>query len=98
MTVPGPARAVDLQQIAVQLDRDLPANGRPGITNANQLDVHALCVAEEAGGTGRRVPPVRAQGSHTRTLRELEDEEADMPIVTAMFERAGIHINAAIGR
>lgn len=49
MTVPGPARAVDLQQIAVQLDRDLRANRRPGITNANQLDVQALGVAEEAG-------------------------------------------------
>ena len=32
-----------------QLEQDLRANRRPGITNVGQLDVQALCVAEEVG-------------------------------------------------
>ena len=92
-------RPVNLRDIAWQLEQDLRANRRPEITNAGQLDVQALCVAEEAGeliGAHRRsTGKARCSG----TLRELENEVADVLIETAVFaERDGIDINAAVAR
>ena len=46
---PPPPEDYNLQEIAAQLGQDLRANRPPGITNANQLDLRALCLAEEAG-------------------------------------------------
>ncbi len=72
----------------------LRANRRPAITDANQLDVQALCVAE----TGELAAPTAAgQAARRRHPAQLEDEVADVLIVTACFaERAGIDLNAAI--
>jgi NTP pyrophosphatase (non-canonical NTP hydrolase) len=92
-----PAPAADLRQIARDLEAQLHANRRPAITDANQLDVQALCVAEEAGelvGAYRRWV---GKARRTGTRRDLEDEIADVLIVTACFaERAGIDLNAAL--
>ena len=97
-TGPPPAPA-NLRHIARQLQRSLRAHRRPAITDANQLDVQALAVAEEAGeliGAYRRWT---GRARRTGTLRDLEDEVADVLIVTAVFaERAGININDAIPR
>lgn len=98
-TIAGTAPAVNLREIARQLLQDLRANRSPRITDANQLDAQALCVAEEAGelvGAYRRyVGNARRAG----TLRELQDEVADVLVVTAVFaERAGIDINADVAR
>lgn len=92
-------RPVNLRDIAWQLAQDLRANRRPGITNAGQLDVQALCVAEEAGeliGAHRRST---GKACCSGTLRELENEVADVLIETAVFaERDGIDIIAAVAR
>jgi len=96
MPVPGPA---DLRHIARRLLRNLIANRRPAITDANQLDVQALCVAEEAGELVGAYRRWSGKARRTGTLRELEDEVADVLVVTAVFaERAGIDIDAAIAR
>jgi hypothetical protein len=62
--------AADLRQIARHLDAQLRANRRPAITDANALDVQALCVAEEAGelvGAYRRwAGKARRTGTRTR--------------------------------
>jgi len=93
----APGYPADLRFIARRLLRDLVANRRPAITDANQLDVQALCVAEEAGeliGAYRRWA---GKARRTGTRRELEDEIADVLIVTAVFaERAGIDLDQAI--
>jgi hypothetical protein len=86
------------REIARQLEEDLRANRRPGITDANQLDVQALCVAEEAG---KLVGAYRGHAGKARRAgtRQLEDEVADVLIVAAVFaERAGIDIDAAVAR
>jgi NTP pyrophosphatase (non-canonical NTP hydrolase) len=90
---------VSLPEIARRLQRDLRANRRPGITDANQLDVQALCVAEEAGELVGAYRRWAGKARRTGTLADLEDEVADVLIVTAVFaERAGISIDAAVAR
>jgi NTP pyrophosphatase (non-canonical NTP hydrolase) len=95
---PGAAApAVDLRQVAVHLEARLRAHRRPAITDANQLDVQALCVAEEAGELVGAYRRWAGKARRTGTRRELEDEIADVLIVTAVFaERAGIDLDAAI--
>jgi NTP pyrophosphatase (non-canonical NTP hydrolase) len=97
-TMPGTtAPPADLRQIAGHLQARLRANRRPAITDANQLDVQALCVAEEAGELVGAYRRWAGKARRTGTRRDLEDEIADVLIVTAMFaERAGIDLNAAI--
>jgi NTP pyrophosphatase (non-canonical NTP hydrolase) len=93
-TPPGPA---DLRHIARRLLRDLVANRRPAITDANQLDVQAMCVAEEAGELVGAYRRWAGKARRTGTRRDLEDEVADVLIVTAVFaERAGIDLDEAI--
>jgi len=97
-TIPGAAApAADLRQIARRLDAQLRASRRPAITDANALDVQALCVAEEAGELVGAYRRWAGKARRTGTRRELEDEVADVLIVTACFaERAGIDLSAAI--
>ena len=97
-TMPGTTiPAADLRQIARHLDARLRANKRPAITDANALDVQALCVAEEAGELVGAYRRWAGKARRTGTRRDLEDEVADVLIVTACFaERAGIDLNAAI--
>jgi NTP pyrophosphatase (non-canonical NTP hydrolase) len=90
---------VDLAQIARQLDSDLALNRAPGslISSENQLDVQALCVAEEAGelvGAYRRwAGKARRTGSFEDVCQEL----ADVLIVTAVFAvRLRIDIDQAV--
>jgi NTP pyrophosphatase (non-canonical NTP hydrolase) len=93
-TTTGP---VDLRQIACRLDAQLHATRRPAITDANALDVQALCVAEEAGELVGAYRRWTGKARRTGTRRDLEDEVADVLIVTACFaERAGIDLDAAI--
>ena len=90
---------VDLRQVARQLQADLRANRRPAITDASQLDVQALCIAEEAGELVGAYRRYAGKARRTGTRHELEDEIADVLIVTAVFaERIGININDAITR
>jgi len=92
-----PARPADLRKIARRLEGDLRAHRRPAITDASQLDVQALCVAEEAGELVGAYRRYAGKARRTGTRRELEDEIADVLITTAVFaERAGIDIDAAI--
>jgi NTP pyrophosphatase (non-canonical NTP hydrolase) len=91
------ARPADLRTIARRLQADLAAHRRPAITDANALDVQALCVAEEAGELVGAYRRWAGKARRTGTRRELEDEIADVLIVTAVFaERAGIDLNAAV--
>ncbi len=93
----GAARPADLRQIARRLQHDLRAHRRPAITDANALDVQALCVAEEAGELVGAYRRWAGKARRTGTRRELEDEIADVLIVTAVFaERAGVDLDAAI--
>ena len=93
----GSTAAADLRQIARCLDAQLSLNRRPGITDANALDVQALCIAEEAGELVGAYRRWAGKARRTGTRRELEDEIADVLIVTAVFaERAGIDLDAAI--
>ena len=70
---------------------------RDAITDANALDMQALCVAEEAGELVGAYRRWAGKARRTGTRRELEDEIADVLIVTAVFaERAGIDLDAAI--
>jgi NTP pyrophosphatase (non-canonical NTP hydrolase) len=88
---------VDLRQIARHLEAQLRANRRPAITDANHLDVQALCVAEEAGELVGAYRRWAGKARRTGTRRGLEDEVADVLIVTACFaERAGIDLNTAL--
>lgn len=97
LAVPGTLPPVDLRQVARQLQAELRASRRPAITDASQLDVQALCVAEEAGELVGAYRRYAGKARRTGTRRELEDEIADVLIVTAVFaERAGIDINAAL--
>jgi len=92
-----PPEPADLRHIARQLHRELRANRRHAITDASQLDVQALCVAEEAGELVGAYRRYAGKARRTGTRRELEDEIADVLIVTAMFaERAGIDLDAAL--
>ena len=96
---PSAARPADLRQIARRLQRDLRAHRRPAITDANHLDVQALCVAEEAGELVGAYRRWAGKARRTGTRRELEDEIADVLITTAVFaERAGIDLNTAVAR
>jgi NTP pyrophosphatase (non-canonical NTP hydrolase) len=59
--------------------------------------VQALCVAEEAGELVGAYRRWAGKARRTGTRRELEDEVADVLIVTACFaERAGIDLDAAV--
>ena len=90
------APAADLRQIARRLDAQLRANRRPAITDANSSTCKR-CAWPRRPATGRRVPPLGGKARRTGTRRDLEDEIADVLIVTACFaERAGIDLNAAI--
>jgi len=96
---PGPPRRgpVNLAQAARRLQADLAAHHRPGITDANALDVQARCVAEEAGELVGAYRRYAGRARRTGTRRELEDEIADVLLVTAVFaDRAGIDIDAAV--
>lgn len=90
---------VDLAFIARALDGKLRENQRETVTGESQLDVQALCVAEE---TGELVGAYRRWAGKARrsgTFRDLEDEVADVVISTAVFaERAGIDLNTVIRR
>ncbi len=96
---PAPAcrGPIDLAQAARRLQADLTAHRHPAVTDANALDVQALCVAMEAGELVGAYRRWAAKARRTGTRRELEDEIADVLIVTAVFaERAGIDLNAAL--
>jgi NTP pyrophosphatase (non-canonical NTP hydrolase) len=90
---------MNLADIARKLDSDLSLNKAPNsmITCDNQLDVQALCVAEEAG---ELVGAYRRWAGKARRPGSLEDvcqEVADVLIVTAVFAvRMGIDIDAAV--
>ena len=59
--------------------------------------MQALCVAEEAGELVGAYRRWAGKARRTGTRRDLEDEVADVLIVTACFaERAGIDLNAAL--
>ena len=61
--------------------------------------MQALCVAEEAGELVGAYRRWAGKARRTGTLADLEDEVADVLIVTAVFaERAGINLNDAITR
>lgn len=91
---------VNLAHIAGELDIALKANrGETWDESSDLLDLQALCVAEEAGeliGAYRRwAGKARREG----TFREVEDEVADVLIVTALFaHRMGIDLDAAVER
>lgn len=98
-TGPETPPAVNLQEIAAQLGQDLRANRPPGITDANQLDLRALCLAEEAGELADAYRRHAGKARRAGSLRELEDGLAGVLIATAVFaERAGIDIDAAVAR
>lgn len=84
----------DLQQIARDLVSALDES-RPDYEHS--LNLQAICVAEEAGevlGAYRRWSGQARRGG---TKAELEDEIADLLIVTAVFaERAEIIISKAV--
>jgi NTP pyrophosphatase (non-canonical NTP hydrolase) len=87
----------ELRDKACDLNREFALNRREGITDENQLDVQALCVAEEAGelvGAYRRwAGKARRNGSS----QEIKDEIADVLIAAAVFaERLGIDIDKAV--
>jgi NTP pyrophosphatase (non-canonical NTP hydrolase) len=89
----------DLREIARNLEDALRANRRPAITDANALDVQALCIAEEAGELVGAYRRWAGKARRTGSRQEVEDEVADVLIVTAVFaERAGIDLHAAIAR
>jgi NTP pyrophosphatase (non-canonical NTP hydrolase) len=92
-------QGTDLARIAAKLQADLALNRGPDsrITDENQLDVQALCVAEEAGelvGAYRRwAGKARRRG----TFEEVRLEVADVLIVTAVFAaRAKVDIDQAL--
>jgi NTP pyrophosphatase (non-canonical NTP hydrolase) len=90
-------RPADLREIARALEPELRANRRPAITDVNALDVQALCIAEEAGELVGAYRRWAGKARRTGTLRELEDELADVLITTAVFaHRAGIDLDAAV--
>ena len=92
-------RPMNQRDVAWLLEQDLRANRRPEISNAGQLDVQALCVAEEAGGLIGAYRRSTGKARCSGTLRELENEVADLLIETAVFaERDGIDIIAAVAR
>ena len=94
-----PPEVADLRQIARRLRRDLDANRRPGLSDFNLLDFQALVVAEEAGELVGAYRRWSGRARRTGTLAELQDEVADVLIVTAVFaERAGIDLNEASAR
>jgi NTP pyrophosphatase (non-canonical NTP hydrolase) len=90
---------MDLREIARELEAHLTSNRRPGITDSNALDVQAMCVAEEAGELVGAYRRYAGKARRRGTFREMEDEIADVLIVTAVFaERAGVDIDAAVSR
>jgi hypothetical protein len=98
-TSPEAAPPVNLREIAPRLERNLRANRRPGITDASQLDVQALCVAEEAGKLAGACRRHAGKARRAGTRREVEDEVAGVLIATAMFaERAETGIDSAVAR
>jgi NTP pyrophosphatase (non-canonical NTP hydrolase) len=94
------ADSVNLAHIASELDAALKMNRREiWDESSDLLDLQALCIAEEAGeliGAYRRwAGKARRVGS----FREVEDEVADLLIVTAVFAvRAGVDLDAAVER
>jgi NTP pyrophosphatase (non-canonical NTP hydrolase) len=95
----SPDPDISLPEIARRLDAALHANRRPAITDANQLDVQALMVAEEAGELVGAYRRWAGKARRTGTMRELEDEVADVLITTAVFaRRTGIDLIAAVAR
>lgn len=85
---------MNLQEIAMDLIRAVDES-RPD--HEHDLNLQAICVGEEAGellGAYRRWS---GQARRKGTLAELEDEVADVLIVTSVFaERAGILIEDAV--
>jgi len=64
---------------------------------ADPLDIQALCVAEEAGELVGAYRRWAGKARRTGTKAELEDEVADLLIVTAVFAvRADIDLNQAV--
>jgi NTP pyrophosphatase (non-canonical NTP hydrolase) len=95
----GGTEPVSLSGIARQLDAALRANRRDAITDANQLDVQALVIAEEAGELVGAYRRWAGKARRSGTLRELEAELADVLISTAVFAcRAGIDLDTAVNR
>jgi NTP pyrophosphatase (non-canonical NTP hydrolase) len=89
----------DLRQIARQLRAELRANRLPGITDANERDVQALCVAEEAGELVGAYRRWAGEARRSGTLQDVEDEIADVILTVAIFaEELGIDLNAALAR
>jgi NTP pyrophosphatase (non-canonical NTP hydrolase) len=91
-------KGTNLAGIAAKLDADLALNRRPGrITEENQLDVQALCVAEEAGELVGAYRRWAGKARRPGTFEEMCLEVADVLIVTGVFAiRAGIDIDAAL--
>lgn len=87
----------ELSRIASELEAVLAMNRRPGITEDNQFDVQALCVAEEAGelvGAYRRYSGKARRIGH---LADVAEEIADVLIVTAVFAyQLGVDIESAV--
>lgn len=94
----GPAPA-DLGFIGQNLNARLTENRREAVTDENGLDVQALVVAEEAGELVGAYRRWAGKARRTGSLRDLEDEIADVLIATSVFaDRAGIDVNAAVRR
>lgn len=68
----GTMPSMNLREIARQLEQDLRADRRPGITDASQIDVQALCVAKEAGELADACHRHAGKARRDGTMGELE--------------------------
>lgn len=88
---------LDLQMIARDLKPLLVLHRREGITDANQLDVQVISVCEEAGELAGAYRRWAKKARRTGTLREVQDEIADVLIVTAVLaEFLGVDLTEAV--
>lgn len=88
---------MNLAEATKRLSTDLSMNRRLSLTDENALDVQAICVAEEAGellGAYRRWA---GKARRTGSFSDVEDEIADVLIVTAVFAaQLGVDIDKAV--
>lgn len=89
----------DLQAIARGLSGSLRDHRREGITDQNALDVQMMCICEEAGELAGAYRRWTGRARRTGEFRDVEDELADVLIVTAVFaDRLGVSIEEVIMR
>jgi NTP pyrophosphatase (non-canonical NTP hydrolase) len=88
---------MNLAGIASALEHNLALNRRPNITDENQTDVQALCVAEEAGELVGAYRRWSGRARRSGSFEDVASEIADVLIVTAVFaERVGVDIDHAV--